>query len=413
MINWPRSSPGHQFCIFALPFPIQPIFPIVQYQIFSVLGTELNNVCILSPYWQIWGAYAQSEWDKTNHGLPVEGLRGLSFIWRRWFFRLWEVCLKRFLNGFKNTCCQYTDDLVPLMEFTNEQLGAASREIFTGLDILIPPVPVFHLFLQLALNYQGCNIGQWSCFYCRFCLCHRGHHWEALEGDGQDWQKEERREGDHHQGRKAGEHAKGPGELLRLKPDGITAKNPRASLERNSMRWRNFGKTQQPPQRKGSTIWGWVGQILAKVELRHCFAEQRRKLEHVRREVPDTSDASDNSSEADWRCEEGGKDVCLSSTQSSFFLQLYAINQAKDDHKERVDRATEIKNQINKTFAAVLDANAVLQVSKHNPLEKCNTFFWWAGSCRRWHQVPVEPGGRGPEGSNQGIALNLEVNLMS
>jgi len=27
---------------------------------------------------------------------------------------------------------EYTDDLVPLMEFTNEQLGAASREIFTG-----------------------------------------------------------------------------------------------------------------------------------------------------------------------------------------------------------------------------------------------------------------------------------------
>ena len=28
---------------------------------------------------------------------------------------------------------QYTDDLVPLMEFTNEQLGAANREIFTGM----------------------------------------------------------------------------------------------------------------------------------------------------------------------------------------------------------------------------------------------------------------------------------------
>ena len=27
---------------------------------------------------------------------------------------------------------EYTDDLVPLMEFTNEQLGAASKEIFTG-----------------------------------------------------------------------------------------------------------------------------------------------------------------------------------------------------------------------------------------------------------------------------------------
>ena len=27
---------------------------------------------------------------------------------------------------------EFTDDLVPLMEFTNEQLGAASKEIFTG-----------------------------------------------------------------------------------------------------------------------------------------------------------------------------------------------------------------------------------------------------------------------------------------
>ena len=50
------------------------------------------------------------------------------------------------------------------------------------------------------------------------------------------------------------------------------------------------------------------------------------------------------------------------------FIQLYAMSQAKDDHKERVDRATEIKNQINKTFAAVLDANAVLQVSRQTPL---------------------------------------------
>ena len=94
------------------------------------------------------------------------------------------------------------------------------------------------------------------------------------------------------------------------------------------------------------------------------FSEQRWKLEHVCREVPDTSDPSDNRSEADRRCEEGEKDLFLSSTQR-FFLQLYAINQAKDDHKERVDRGTEIKNQINKTFAAVLDANAVLQVSRH------------------------------------------------
>merc|ERR1712048_563304 len=27
---------------------------------------------------------------------------------------------------------EFTDDLVPLMEFTNEQLGAATKEVFTG-----------------------------------------------------------------------------------------------------------------------------------------------------------------------------------------------------------------------------------------------------------------------------------------
>jgi hypothetical protein len=35
---------------------------------------------------------------------------------------------------------------------------------------------------------------------------------------------------------------------------------------------------------------------------------------------------------------------------------------AKDDHKERVGRATEIKNSITKTFTAVCDSNGVLQV---------------------------------------------------
>ena len=42
---------------------------------------------------------------------------------------------------------QYTDDLVPLMEFTNEQLGAANREIFTG---RIQPA-VFPLQLHYAV----------------------------------------------------------------------------------------------------------------------------------------------------------------------------------------------------------------------------------------------------------------------
>ena len=39
-----------------------------------------------------------------------------------------------------------------------------------------------------------------------------------------------------------------------------------------------------------------------------------------------------------------------------------------------IDRATEIKNQINKTFAAVLDANAVLQVP-HPPIIEVGCSF--------------------------------------
>ena len=46
--------------------------------------------------------------------------------------------MTRFLSFLTSFVLQYTDDLVPLMEFTNEQLGAANREIFTGLDIVIP-----------------------------------------------------------------------------------------------------------------------------------------------------------------------------------------------------------------------------------------------------------------------------------
>merc|ERR1719430_1707589 len=42
--------------------------------------------------------------------------------------------------------------------------------------------------------------------------------------------------------------------------------------------------------------------------------------------------------------------------------KLYDIAKAKDDHKERVANVENIKNSINKTFNAVCDANAVLQV---------------------------------------------------
>jgi len=62
------------------------------------------------------------------------------------------------------------------------------------------------------------------------------------------------------------------------------------------------------------------------------------------------------------KCQTLQTQVTTAQKQIDDVKKLYAMSQAKDDHKERVDRATEIKNQINKTFAAVLDANAVLQV---------------------------------------------------
>ena len=43
-------------------------------------------------------------------------------------------------------------------------------------------------------------------------------------------------------------------------------------------------------------------------------------------------------------------------------LQLYDMAKAKEDHTERVNKATAIKADIAKTLDAVLDANNVLQV---------------------------------------------------
>ena len=67
-------------------------------------------------------------------------------------WKSYEVCLTfkklsscKVFTIFPTFVAQYTDDLVPLMEFTNEQLGAASKEIFTGLHIFIPPITVLFL----------------------------------------------------------------------------------------------------------------------------------------------------------------------------------------------------------------------------------------------------------------------------
>ena len=46
-----------------------------------------------------------------------------------------------------------------------------------------------------------------------------------------------------------------------------------------------------------------------------------------------------------------------------FLFQLYDIPRAKDDFKERTDKAIAIKGNIEKTFKDVCDANDVLQVN--------------------------------------------------
>jgi len=172
---------------------------------------------------------------------------------------------------------EYTDDLVPLMEFTNEQLGAANREIFTGSVSATEDIIEKHLKVMDKIDKKKNDVK---------AIIAKGEKLESMP--------------------------KAPGflgeKLSEMKAlwenTTTTAKKRLDDLRNNAGNWNTFAEKCQTLQTQVTTA--------------------QKQIDDVKK--------------------------------------LYAITQAKDDHKERVDRATEIKNQINKTFAAVLDANAVLQV---------------------------------------------------
>jgi len=172
---------------------------------------------------------------------------------------------------------EYTDDLVPLMEFTNEQLGAASREIFTGSVSATEDIIEKHLKVMDKIDKKKNDV-------------------KAIIAKGE----------------KLENMPKAPGflgeKLSEMKAlwenTTTTAKKRLDDLRNNAGNWNTFAEKCQTLQTQVTTA--------------------QKQIDDVKK--------------------------------------LYAMTQAKDDHKERVDRSTEIKNQINKTFAAVLDANAVLQV---------------------------------------------------
>jgi len=76
---------------------------------------------------------AQAEAD--GHPLPKRASSGddkLTKIFSRFEELTPKVNDTKLITDSLWKAYEYTDDLVPLMEFTNEQLGAANREIFTG-----------------------------------------------------------------------------------------------------------------------------------------------------------------------------------------------------------------------------------------------------------------------------------------
>jgi len=172
---------------------------------------------------------------------------------------------------------EYTDDLVPLMEFTNEQLGAASKEIFTGSVSMTEEIIEKHLKVMDKIDKKKKDVKD-----------------IIMKGE------------------KLADMAKAPAflgeklnEMKKLWDNTTsTSKQRLDDLRNNAANWNNFAEKCQLLQTQVTTA--------------------QKQIDDVKK--------------------------------------LYDIAKAKDDHKERVANAENIKNSINKTFNAVCDANAVLQV---------------------------------------------------
>jgi len=172
---------------------------------------------------------------------------------------------------------EFTDDLVPLLEFTNEQLGATTREIFTGSVSQTEEIIDKHLKVMDKIDKKKKDV--------RDIIT---------------------------KGEKLTEMAKAPpflGEKL-AEMKGLwektteTAKKRLDDLKSNAGNWNTFAEK--------------------------CALLQTQ--------------------------------VTAAQKQIDDVKKLYDIAKAKEDHKERLERAAIIKNDITKCFNAVCDANAVLQV---------------------------------------------------
>lgn len=172
---------------------------------------------------------------------------------------------------------EFTDDLVPLMEFTTEQLNAASKEIFTGSVSQTEEIIEKHLKIMDKIDKKKKDVK------------------DIIT-----------------KGEKLAEQAKAPaflaeklGDMKKLWENTMTTSKKRLDgLRENAANWNNFAEKCQQLQTQVTTA--------------------QKQIDDVKK--------------------------------------LYDMVKAKDDHKERVDRATDIKNSINKTFTAVCDANGVLQL---------------------------------------------------
>jgi len=172
---------------------------------------------------------------------------------------------------------EFTDDLVPLMEFTNEQLSAATKEVFTG------------------------SVSQTE---------------EIIEKHSKTIDKLEKKA-------KEVKDIIAKGEKLAAEPKApeFLAKK----LDEMKLLWKN---TNEEAKKRLNDLKGNSGAW-------NVFAD---------------------------KCSLLTTHVSTAKKQINDVKKIYAIDLARSDHTERVKNADSIKEEINKTFAAVYEANAILQV---------------------------------------------------
>ena len=251
-------------------------------------------------FFKIWEPDASREWDQVSHRYAVE------VIWGN-VVGSWLFCLQSWL------CTKYTDDLVPLMEFTTEQFGQATREVFSGSVSQTEDIIDKHTKVMDKLEKKKKDVRE-------------------IIGRGE----------------KLAEMAKAPqflGEKLAAMKKLWNDANNEAKQRLDDLKvifvclWFVFRVNFLPVR----TMLA-AGMPLLRSALSSRLKSQtvRSKLTMLRR----------------WR-QHSCQYLYLIPVS---FAQLYDIAKAKEDHTERVNKASSIKADIAKTLDGVLDANNVLQV---------------------------------------------------